>query len=1039
MPHGRLTPLGKQLRAVLANLSACTPARTNATWPRPRLEQQQQQQQQLHRTPDHGIVAATRPPASHRSTRTIATAAVDRSGEPIVHEVPATRSKPSARILRRRTRIDHVGDALKASGKGHLQFVRPVHKPDLTYAHPKRSYAGLRAARVNRARHLHKDGPNAPYLTAISLQSILGNYMTWSSHRRHPLVAEWEATYQPTVQEAAYLEKQGHTAADVVAWAEIVREEDPHAAAQKLAARNKVTPSVLATPLFVYMNLLKRPNINAHALRSLIELAHAIFGERSRLLVDPGIDSEPRFLVVVRLIRHARKVWPACMLSIVRLALMHSVSRDEGITTNHGVATNAYRLNKLMSLISIPSSGSSFTNRDHQEAALIPILQHMSEHQPPLQIDRQGYRAVIRLQLSQRKTSRERQWAELQALSWPPWKDDRTGMDALITKEDHGTSRAGQTLLRMQEAGYSLLEWEQLAGIHAGWDVDRTPTIQNRVLLRFRRWNSAGRNGRAAKSNAESLRWAARITSTRTVQEAWACYLTWEDKRLPYSPDVYLAIAAKLREEQRRPHVEARNASQEGARRSWPLLPGDIREVSPLPPSTHLETYTRTLPPTLADFHADLQARRVDLSADVLAFLVRHAQTLRHGMDMLADAAARHPAVRSLFSRELPPGLRKVPPAIYLAAVTLFARFGRVPRFLTRSPGSTLALLESETSEDPNSEKSLNHGSGIVHAIHLLRLRPESDGLVWHVILQNLVREKNFVAFADMHFLDTRSNGSDASSDSVANLHHCAGAFQAYRLIRYVHKLQAQQHINLDAVGFQSFCIGVEHRAIATWTVLQVVESSESTFDEHQTSTAFDKLVATARSMFNRGDAGIRTAPFRLFGRLVGARQSNPDADYNLPRLLIVPSPGVLHALIRALGWLSRYQNLLELAEWMHEYRDELLERRKQDRNGDEMMRRAIIALRVFLERSWLPQDRDTAVENESRSKHMKYFITPARRDLVDSVRKIVEQVEEWEGWPSDEEVQHYASDQRYKPFTRYEMKRKQRRERYVPMGDHEY
>merc|ERR1712113_1023417 len=74
----------------------------------------------------------------------------------------------------------------------------------------------------------------------------------------------------------------------------------------------------------------------------------------------------------------------------------------------------------------------------------------------------------------------------------------------------------------------------------------------------------------------------------------------------------------------------------------------------------------------------------------------------------------------------------------------------------------------------------------------------------------------------------------------------------------------------------------------------------------------------------------------------------------DLPRLLTVPSAAILHAYIRSLGWRGDHQGLLLLVEWMVEHRSELAEQRARDRNGERLMRRAIIALRVFLERAWL-------------------------------------------------------------------------------------
>ncbi|KAF2214341.1 hypothetical protein CERZMDRAFT_3411, partial [Cercospora zeae-maydis SCOH1-5] len=109
-----------------------------------------------------------------------------------------------------------------------------------------------------------------------------------------------------------------------------------------------------------------------------------------------------------------------------------------------------------------------------------------------------------------------------------------------------------------------------------------------------------------------------------------------------------------------------------------------------------------------------------------------------------------------------------------------------------------------------------------------------------------------------------------------------------------------------------------------------------------------------------------------------------------------VPNPGMLHAYVRAIGWLGRYDDALHLATWMNNYREELLERKKQDRGGDAMMRRTIVAMRVTFH-----------ADNE-REREIRSFVTPAKPQLIESVKTLIEEVEEWEGWPTDQEVEVY-------------------------------
>ncbi|KAF2214340.1 hypothetical protein CERZMDRAFT_29351, partial [Cercospora zeae-maydis SCOH1-5] len=117
----------------------------------------------------------------------------------------------------------------------------------------------------------------------------------------------------------------------------------------------------------------------------------------------PGVDSEPRFTAVVRLLRHAREVWPACMSNIVQFVLEEPIGQSEeaDYAPNAKLAAKTFKLNKLMSLVSLTLAEQPKKDSDYQEASVIPILRYMSEHQPPLHINREGYRAVVRIQLGQ--------------------------------------------------------------------------------------------------------------------------------------------------------------------------------------------------------------------------------------------------------------------------------------------------------------------------------------------------------------------------------------------------------------------------------------------------------------------------------------------------------------------------------------------------------------------------------------------------------------------------------------------------------------
>ena len=175
-----------------------------------------------------------------------------------------------------------------------------------------------------------------------------------------------------------------------------------------------------------------------------------------------------------------------------------------------------------------------------------------------------------------------------------------------------------------------------------------------------------------------------------------------------------------------------------------------------------------------------------------------------------------------------------------------------------------------------------------------------------------------------------------------------------------------------------------------------------------------------------------------------GARLSREGgADSKKPPLQI-PSFSLLHSYIRTQGWMADYDGMLQTVRWMHAHADELTTRQMQYRNGGVMMHRTLLALRVFLERSWLPgqfkaqpsatnsetidhaslakqaQEQDSTpkslghVPRPPLAKTLQRLRSPARKEVVDEVRGLIESVESWGGWPDDEAVERYQTHRRF-------------------------
>ncbi|KAK4612518.1 uncharacterized protein CLAFUR5_13073 [Fulvia fulva] len=1051
MQHGPLTPLGRQLRSVRATITAKSPINNNRHGlPLPprtfvsSLPSSSRQKSATKPDPDGHDTQPFTPFADTKpSTESEAAVQVRWSGPNEYDAGHFTESSPPR--FRGRARTDHLTEALQETAQLPPHASNRRRKPDHSYVDPQsraptQDYGPWadqdKLAEAQRHARLHD----------VSVQRILADFIRHKPRSLDSVPAEWEPPFALAPLHARFLARKGLTLQDIEALADIVTTQNSFDAAQKLARYSESRGSNYF-PIFVYLNLLKRSYIGARALRTFINLATIMFKERAQSVPHPDYDRHAILLAVIRLLRHAREVWPQSMRATVELMLHHLAYRETlQPYDREGLSTVTYELNKIMGLVSYATAIQPFKDNPHQEAAIVPILRYMAEHDPPLHIDRQGYRAVIRIQLSQRKTPNEIQWAELKALSWPPWKVDRTAMDASIDAE-YGTSRAGATLTRMKEAGYRPLQWERTAQLYTGWDPDGTPTIQMRAL----------HEQPGARMSTRYLRdeqgWPAKISSTRTIQEAWACYLAWEDQKLPHDQAVYLAILTRLRDEENRSYRAGRHRNHYSRHirsdKAWPLLPGDTVEIAPLPPSTHLYTYTRTKPPTVDEFYRTLTSQKVTFKGHCLAFLIQHAATVQEAAQRIEDASSTYPDITGVLVPNIIRDITKIPPAIYGAIVKVFARFGRVPLWRA-SAEPDWGLSSSLAKENARAiHGRLNPTLFMTRALELLRDRPVLHRRLWSVLLEGLTNKKNRVAMSRawlpraklltrLQSVDIKESADQKSrgdhwvpSKLPIEIEHHACAINAYRIARRLLVLMRENHLDPDVLAFRSFCLTTENMVIAAWAILQksVLDDAAGVVCDRP----FNVLREDMRVLLRKRPSNRPSHQNRLkgeFGALVGQDETLSPAvtdaqeatlAANVPRLLVVPSAAILHGYVRTLGWFADYDGLLTTVRWMRDNWKELAERQSHDRNGTAMMRKVIVALRVFLERSWLANStkQKEVVDAEfpnSRPSILAALRSPAETELIDAVRGVVEEVEEWEGWPTDAEVEEYAADTRFDP-----------------------
>ena len=883
-------------------------------------------------------------------------------------------------------------------------------KMDLSFRKP--SAPGLHRARRDREGSGIRQVPG-PRLRPLGPRRIVSNYLKHLVSPQSSLAAQ-ARPYRFRLWQRESLRKAGYTERDVEEWAKILATPDVLEASSALANRVR-TGRRDATPLFIFSNLLRRQYIPPRALRALVLALEDVLQSSSR---GPHQPENLAFVMFLRLLRHARAVWPASLDRISRM-LLDCLPRMESqsLEPDHGTVTRlTHMLNKAMRLIVMPTAREPIRHNLHQETALVRILEFMATHTPTLQISREGYRAVTLLQLAQRKTEKEQQWAELKALSWPPWKEDRTAMDQYITSEDYGLSKAAATLFRMREAGYRPLEWEQTAMIYAGWDVDRTPTIQ--TLSLFGSSHASFRSGAAT--------WAARIVATRTAQEAWAAFLAYEDKHHePNNQEVYLAIMSKLWQEERRRHwspqsAQERNAPAEARNDddpTWPLFPGDTKEISPLPHSTHLHTYTRSLPPSVYDFWLHARQKGFSPNSYCLAILLNSARTLQIGIRYLENSGLKPRIVAALLRMDQAHDIQSVPLTLLIAFVRLLCRFSKVPMprvsYASTAPQS-LSMIQSPEPSCPGTRLA------VVHAIALLEWQRTTHSRPYNVVLHRLSH-----ASALQNLSAVEDPTAPVFKQDIANMspreqeqQRLKGALTAFRLTQRILDVMSRVQLDLEPDGFRALCHTFENTATAAWALLRDADtpdrSPERLSAHQQQSLEWLRSATHAQHLRSR---------FRI---LVGDTPTHPRQDVPPPPLE-VPSFVVLHAYIRALGWIADYDGLLQTVRWMATHADVLATRAKQDRNGGRMRRRTFCALRVYLERRWLKKVGLGVVKAEKGTDGdavdevgavLRRLGRGAPRRVVEEVRGVVEGVECWSGWPGEREVEEYLRDARFEKMS---------------------
>ncbi|MCJ1337157.1 hypothetical protein MMC09_002436 [Bachmanniomyces sp. S44760] len=870
----------------------------------------------------------------------------------------------------------------------------------------------------------------------------------------------------------ASLQAKGYDAPDLMRWTWILTAASSEQAAYRLLALSNLSKNDKPIPTFVLLFLLRRPHINSHALKSLIvhtwdrllnrhnpqwasdaSTAFNPWGDkgwnkssevwRQKKTAQYSPLSETTIVVlVIRLLRHARKVWPGAVVNIG--TMFSQFVSGIGPQTASGLSQPmtekasirlSFVYNKVLAMLSLPSSQNPFRDLPHIQRAQFVILKRMNDFEPTLTVNREGYRAITRTQLAHRKTFKERDWADLKAKSWPPWKEAKTAFD-LDKGEEFGTSRARESVGQLNVAGYATGPWEHGARILAGWDTDNSPTIQTRAfnptLVRVYRgsadqiWQEAGVDV-----------WTSRIRATRTLDEAWSCFVAY--RRLADHPvqDPYYAMFEKLMFDHKRQSVESRldlaaNSSSEELQ-DYPALPGDGMEVHSKPVSPRDAVYLSVPAPTIEAFFDSMISDNVKPSSKFLAFLLKHADTLSNGIKYLRSSNLPQGVIQALLGRymnseeETRKRLQAIPDYLFGSFIRLLSRHG-----LNSESSSTGLAIRAHgrnsipiNSEETFSARSLEPINPIFLAFKLMNARKPLYRPAWESLIAGLARR------------NLEGGGIDSSM-------HDMWTWKAIAELTYQ---MNDIHLDVDFKCFQTLCIGLEKATLASQNYLEAMRTpavmvagtpyrQTNVTKEMDSDTAiridaeqirssglpwlkqiFRKLVSS-----EYGSSGQKDGPTGTY-KIGQATKTDFDPASLLPRLLEVPGPAMLHSFIRVLGLHRDYIGILGLIRWMAHFAPELKAVADELRNGSKMTRRCLIAVRVFLEKSAHDLDLDAEsleygkVSKDNEATINNNFVEHdgnAESDALtlatigDQVKGIVNGVEGWGGWPTDKEVRAY-------------------------------
>lgn len=219
---------------------------------------------------------------------------------------------------------------------------------------------------------------------------------------------------------------------------------------------------------------------------------------------------------------------------------------------------------------------------------------------------------------------------------------------------------------------------------------------------------------------------------------------------------------------------------------------------------------------------------------------------------------------------------------------------------------------------------------------------------------------------------------------------------KARRLLEYMDSVG----LDLGFAEFHQFCEVFKNAVVSAKHIV-------SASDDHEERSTAQGLLEDGLALVKSYLWPLSQPAERVFRmQKTSSEPSCSSSQQNPPilRLINVPHPAQLHAFIRLFGQYPDYNGLVDLVQWISTFSDQIMEEARESSNGLTIMRTCLTAIRAFVEQPLMECNGDETSLKEGTKQYEDAV------ERVERVRKIIESNERWDGWPTDEEVEHYLS-----------------------------